>query len=278
MADARFLRLFRLHDECYQVLASIVDVEVDGLTTAARFAQRAGRLDNSDYKTMMRLDCAYHVCRHLTDMKVKGTLARLHARIAHATSPCLTSPSSCSPSSPAPYPTSSLASIDTAASSSSPTPPLSQGAVAPCRPSLSRDLVAEQTTAFFDLHDDPEQREMSAQTEITLANTVIFTKEVADQATSIDTEATSDMPTKSPLLLANPARRLRSCLPLPFCPQKASSWLAQFNKNKKLIKTVDSDLAVHVVEHLNLLQQKAALGGCAAQFIRRDGQACLLSA
>ena len=87
MADARFLRLFRLHDECYQVLASIVDVEVDGLTTAARFAQRAGRLDNSDYKNMMRLDCAYHMCRHLTDMKVKGTLARLHARITAMLNP-----------------------------------------------------------------------------------------------------------------------------------------------------------------------------------------------
>uniref|UniRef100_A0A7S4Q182 Uncharacterized protein n=1 Tax=Alexandrium monilatum TaxID=311494 RepID=A0A7S4Q182_9DINO len=72
MSDQRYLRLAKLHDACFHFLSDRLDVEFDGLHSAVRAAQRRGLLAAPTVKCMMRLDHAFHVCRHLTQSKANG--------------------------------------------------------------------------------------------------------------------------------------------------------------------------------------------------------------
>ena len=81
MSDWRYLRLASLHDACFHLISATVAMEFDGLHSAARCAQRRGLIAPHTVKAMMRLDHAFHVCRHLTAAKATGILHRLRAEL-----------------------------------------------------------------------------------------------------------------------------------------------------------------------------------------------------
>ena len=81
MSDWRYLRLASLHDACFHLISATVAMEFDGLHSAARCAQRRGLIAPHTVKAMMRLDHAFHVCRHLTAAKAAGILHRLRAEL-----------------------------------------------------------------------------------------------------------------------------------------------------------------------------------------------------